>query len=60
MFSGFLRHFVTSFGNVLAGAFDGVAGRQDCGCTAENGEKNERNCQFASHGETLDDGKYRL
>ena len=41
MFVGFFGYFVPGLGNILSGAFDGVAGGEDCGCATENGEQYE-------------------
>jgi len=41
MFVGFFGYFVPGLGNILSGAFDGVAGSEDCGCATENDEQYE-------------------
>jgi hypothetical protein len=46
---GFLGNLVASLGNVLAGAFNRVACREDGGCAAEDNEHDECHSQFASH-----------
>jgi len=59
MFVGFFGYFVPGLGNILASAFDGVAGSQNCGCATENDEQYESHSQFASHKNSFDDGLYR-
>jgi hypothetical protein len=49
VFFGFFGDFVAGLGNVLASAFDSVAGSQDGGCAAEDDEQYEGHSQFASH-----------
>ena len=59
MFVRFFGYFVPSLGNILPGAFDGVAGSEDCGCATENDEQYESHSQFASHKNSFDDGSSR-